>query len=767
MAPLWGRTVLPAVLATAAMVAMRSVSGVTASGEADAVRGVDVPTTALAEEDACEADGMADSGSCSLSMRQLRGQQRAVAAHSNRADADSTESLAESQAPWWPSCQLYGCGTPYTRAHMCQCNEQCARYGNCCIDYGSTCKTAAPTPAPPPAPLPPPPASLTPVPFTPSEPTASPVTPPAPVPEPTPPPQPLEPGHVVGEDPDCHTAAPGDAVCYVDVRWAMQSGIRQHPSHYDGLTAASSFEQFQYWFYKKGLGGCKMPCGIKPAPSDPHAVLTREVRGVPPPTLPFEYNGIAWPTMTIRGTEVTHFFAVGDWGGLAGQLPHNSQIIQYAGGQTPGPHTMGRYRTDPKYHFLICSTPQMADCFGTQGKLCTGLENITGEKCCEATCGWNKDVDVPAQNLVATQMKERARTSDPKYILNVGDNFYWGGVYGKCGETPMTRINDITQTQFKWIFEDIYSGPGLDGKPWLTVLGNHDWGGREFTAAWDQQIAYTWTSDRWVLPAAYWMQHVEYPDQNFTVDIFMTDSNIVDALENVSANPEHNICGAKHNAKDASCASVGGMPSVDGCHAWFQELWNNGSAWVTEKLRHSTADWQILVTHFPCGHYTDFYRELHLKYGLDLMVTGHVHFQMMYWDPNRLGGMTCFITGGGGGITSENEVDMLSGKDHQYGFYDLTITKSEIGIESINWNGTTIGTWTVHPTVGTDTPAARNAPCHTAQPGEKCYDAVTWAMRDGIHGHPLWYPSLTPSSSFADFQGLLYRQHKSGCRKPC
>lgn len=747
--------ILGIVLLTAPLV-VGSEGGGAALTEAAGAPALDVPPAAWADEDSCQSGDQGNREECALSLRQLRGEQRvaAVAKH----DAAHSEGKEEQ---WYPSCAMYGCGRPFTILQMCQCNDMCQWYGNCCPDYGATCKSQA-APAPSSALLPPAPLPLSP------EPALGPPPSPAFIPEePVTPPPEIKPGHVADEDPDCHTAAMGDAECYKDVMWAMVHGIREHPETYEGLTADDTFPQWQYWFFKKGLGGCKIPCGMKPGPNDAHAVLTRTKHGVPPPSSPFQYNGIAWPTLKIRGTELSHFFAVGDWGGLAGQLPHNSQIIQYTGGQTKGPHTMGRYRTDPKYHTLTCTTPQMSDCFATQGKLCSGLETLTGETCCKASCGWNKNVDVPAQSLVATQMKKRAAIVNPQYILNVGDNFYWGGVYGKCGGTPMSRINDITQTQFQWIFEDIYSGPGLDGKPWLTTLGNHDWGGRQFDAAWDQQIAYTWTSDRWILPAAYWMQRIEYVDQNFSVEVFLIDSNIEDALENVSANPEHNICGDLHNEPGASCSSVGGIPSIKGCHAWFTELWNNGSAWVTQKLANSTADWQILVTHFPCGHKASFYRMLHLKYGLDLMVTGHVHYQMMYWDPHRLGGLTCFITGGGGGITSENTVDLLSGKDHQYGFYDLTVSKTQIGIESINWNGTTIGTWTVHPTIGTDTLAAKNAPCSMPAPGDKCYKAISWAKRDGIFGHPSWFPGLSPASSYTDFQGLFYQQHKNGCGKPC
>jgi len=59
--------------------------------------------------------------------------------------------------------------------------------------------------------------------------------------------------------------------------------------------------------------------------------------------------------------------------------------------------------------------------------------------------------------------------------------------------------------------------------------------------------------------------------------------------------------------------------------------------------------------------------------------------------------------------------------------------------------------------------------CKTAQPGEKCYSDVTWAMKDGIHRHPEWYPDLSEHSSFADFQGLLYHKNSNNgaCAPPC
>lgn len=400
-----------------------------------------------------------------------------------------------------------------------------------------------------------------------------------------------------------------------------------------------------------------------------------------PPRKALSYKGLQWPTLTIQGSKPSHIFAIGDWGGLDGTLHpiegrHN--LIVYRGGQTPGPHVFPRDRWDKQHRQCICGHADLVRCFSTAGQECPG------------SCGFVPAIDGQAQLLVAAAFRARAAKNNPQYILNVGDNFYWGGIEKTCG-TSMSEISSTARHQFDQVFEGIYSGPGLDNKPWFSVLGNHDWGGRVFTNGWDQQIAYSWASKRWRLPAPYWSQRVEYPNQNFSVDYFMLDSNAMDARD-PWLDPDHNIC-SNHNAPSADCSSTGGPASTAACKDFFWQLWQEQQAWVETALKQSTAEWQIIVTHFPCGHEAPFYSKLHSDYGLDLLVTGHRHSQEL-WMPGsyvskQLGGLACFVTGGGGGITSEaSPADMAQwAGEGQYGFYDLTISKAKILIESINWDG--------------------------------------------------------------------------------
>merc|ERR1719382_634111 len=190
-------------------------------------------------------------------------------------------------------------------------------------------------------------------------------------------------------------------------------------------------------------------------------------------------------------------------------------------------------------------------------------------------------------------MISRAKVSNLRYVINAGDNFYWAGIDTHCGST---KCCDSTG-QFKHIFEEIYKGPGLDEKPWLGILGNHDYGGWMFTQAWDQAIIYSWSqSQRWVTPALYWAQRMHYPD--FVVDYFFVDSNVNDAMA-PDSDPEHNMCSWLHNPQEDASCGVDGPQSVPDCVTWFQRLWNEEVRWLERRLAESTAHWKIVVTHFP------------------------------------------------------------------------------------------------------------------------------------------------------------------------
>jgi len=59
----------------------------------------------------------------------------------------------------------------------------------------------------------------------------------------------------------CHTATQGEK-CYEEVQWAMLTGIREHPDWYSGLSAGSSFEEFQSRLHRSPYSDCPEPCNL-------------------------------------------------------------------------------------------------------------------------------------------------------------------------------------------------------------------------------------------------------------------------------------------------------------------------------------------------------------------------------------------------------------------------------------------------------------------------------------------------------------------------
>jgi len=359
-----------------------------------------------------------------------------------------------------------------------------------------------------------------------------------------------------------------------------------------------------------------------------------------PPLQATDYNGAVLEDVCFGANASKSVFVVGDWGGIV-----------YRAGMPPIPADK-RSKLFPAFH----------------------RDFVWG-------------VDDRAQLLVAQQMRARARWAHPDFIVNVGDNFYWGGVEGKCGALP---FDDHAAQQWKHIFEEVYWGPGLDGKMWLGILGNHDYGGYHFQAAWDNTIGYSWgksvsSTKRWLTPSQYYSQKVNYDE--FSAEYYFIDSNVNEAWA-PEMNPSHNICGIAHNGKDGTCGAQGPR-SVDECFAWFHELWDTQMRWLEERLDKSTATWQIVVTHFPPKWATNEWHCFAERYGIDMHISGHLHFQSLVaqWDDqNVLKGSTVLISGGGGGITSEFAPHAY-GDDDAYGFMHLTFSKDKIKIEAISHGG--------------------------------------------------------------------------------
>merc|ERR1712217_536693 len=129
---------------------------------------------------------------------------------------------------------------------------------------------------------------------------------------------------------------------------------------------------------------------------------------------------------------------------------------------------------------------------------------------------------------------------------------------------------------------------------------------------------------------------------------------------------------------------------------WFLQLWLEQMPWISNTLKGSQSDWRIIVTHYPPQFRQDDWARLAVRNSIDLIVSGHRHEQKVSNRDPEVGGAAWVISGGGGGITSEG-LPRKDGNDDQYGFFDVTISKSAIKLEAISHSGILRSTTIVTP----------------------------------------------------------------------
>jgi len=392
----------------------------------------------------------------------------------------------------------------------------------------------------------------------------------------------------------------------------------------------------------------------------------------PKPSRADGLNGVEWPGVCFDDS-TSKFFAIGDWGGVCGWGADN----KCKEGQI-SPVCRGDTQCDP-------------------GKP-VPMPNRKG--------GVYWKVDGLAQRLVSDVMlkrqKELIEAGNPaRYIVNVGDNFYPGGIDVHCGMEDQGE----TLIQFDQIWKKMYPEE-LAELEWWGVLGNHDYGGVCYIKGWDQQIFYTWHDEKWVMPGQYWKRSVQY--KTFSVDYFFVDGNVFDTTPQTMAS--HNLCNKDSNPGPKCEATIYPPPSPseggtcnptgptaqDDCQGWFQTLWEANFEWLKKEVAASTADWQIIVNHYP-AHFALGYAPKYMDWskfltpmGVDFYISGHTHEQKVYYK-ELVSGLdmqetACIITGGGGGVTSE-AAPTEDGHDDAYGYMEITISLDELKITAFSHGG--------------------------------------------------------------------------------
>jgi len=205
--------------------------------------------------------------------------------------------------------------------------------------------------------------------------------------------------------------------------------------------------------------------------------------------------------------------------------------------------------------------------------------------------------------------------------------------------------------------------------PWLSVLGNHDYGGAGGLADWSAQVEFTHIDplNVWKMPFQYFKQRVQA--DGFFIDIFMNDINMGDCCDS----GEHGICHQKLVGGGARKGDEGK------CRKRMSSVSDANLKWLDDSLRDSKMDgarWQIVVGHFvEGGSDVDRTMELMVKHGAQLYVGGHLHRQI--WAPEGLDANKKYkipqiVTGAGGGIEKQGD---------GYGFFNIVVTHDTIEIQ--------------------------------------------------------------------------------------
>lgn len=286
---------------------------------------------------------------------------------------------------------------------------------------------------------------------------------------------------------------------------------------------------------------------------------------------------------------------------------------------------------------------------------------------------WNEDHY--AQDNVARRMGEVGAEKHPFMVVNAGDNFYWGGI------NHWTRGGHGVHDHFWQLgFENMYSHPSLK-VPWISILGNHDYGGVGCFS--DMQAQFDYTSkdlllnDRWKMPSPYYRHKIDF--DGYSLELFMLDTNIEDGRFGARGGGvcQQRLCGGATTADPMECLR------------WFERTKGEQEEWLPQALQDSTAKWKIIVGHHkPAGSHANFVRSLAERHNVQMVIGSHTHEMAFFPRYNNIQ-KPLLVVGAGGGAQTNPGCASAAYCGGNYGFSEVEVTDRHLGVKIHEANGAT------------------------------------------------------------------------------
>uniref|UniRef100_A0A7S2QSF6 acid phosphatase n=1 Tax=Norrisiella sphaerica TaxID=552664 RepID=A0A7S2QSF6_9EUKA len=178
---------------------------------------------------------------------------------------------------------------------------------------------------------------------------------------------------------------------------------------------------------------------------------------------------------------------------------------------------------------------------------------------------WGSDPNSTDEIAVARGMGIVGKELNVDFVTLLGDNFYSAGIHG-----------DEYSPRFQETFESVFSAESLQDIPFYAIAGNHDHMGNV-----SAQIEYTKHSTRWTYPQPWYSVKKTFGtgEAERTLEILFIDT-VIFAGESEGENGEQLQGDEYPGALDAQLAGT-----------QFK--------WLSDSMKHSTADYLLVAGHYP------------------------------------------------------------------------------------------------------------------------------------------------------------------------